>query len=302
METPSFNSLGQMSAPLETYAEMHPTAKPMHLESVPPLPNNLSGEERDVQREVRDAEVAERIENVVKESLGGEQPDAIFAFSGGTIQLKSGRWVSTAFSHLSEHGLATGGRVRVLATAEIAKAIPGVPIVTDSYNQFLDKSEAPTMAKVMEEELVRRGVDAERIKKEEESISTVTQLIEMVKMTVAKGWKNVAVVGNYWHLPRTAVMFKNLETIVNYEDPEEAAAFAETLKTFREMDVNVGGVSSEDILCIAHPYYAQYLSEVDQSAGLQGTIAAEGRGLDALARGTYRVTLKPPTDLAKKPD
>lgn len=228
--------------------------------------------------------------------LDRHTPDVIFLFSGGmtrdngTNRTTENLHRATNYTDLTEHGLVTGGRTRVIATAAIARVIPDIPIVTDSYNRF-DPTE-PTMASVMGQELINRGVDGNRIIHETDSFSTVTQLIEMVNMANEHGWNDIDVIGTAWHFPRVSAMFENLETIVNYEDPAKEAAFKAALATFRERGVRVGFVSSENVMRIISPHYANYLDAAEASAPFQQTLAAETQGLADLQAGKYRIVLK----------
>lgn len=242
--------------------------------------------------ETATADKAARILALVENGLDGA-PDAVFSFSGGIKKddkTKTG-FRTLAYSDLSEHGLVTGSRSRVIATAQIAKVLPGVPIVTNSYNRF-DKTE-PTMASVVENELVNRGVDPENILREERSFSTITQLIEMVRDSNQHEWNKLAVVGNEWHFPRMEAMFNNLETIVNYADPQEDADFKSELAKFRGREVKVNFVASEAVMRIASEHLATYLDAAEQTEGFHKSMAAEAKGLADLQAGRYKVTLQP---------
>lgn len=242
--------------------------------------------------EITPGEKARRIRELVEAGLDGT-PDVIFTFSGGIKQDNKTEigFRTLAYSDLSEHGLVTGSRSRVIAAAEIAKALPDVPIVTNSFNRF-DASE-PTMASVIEKELVNRGVGPERILREERSFSTITQLIEMVRESNEHEWTKVAVVGNEWHFPRMEAMFNNLETVVQYADPDENAKFQEDLKHFRERKTKVSFVASEDIMRATSEHYGAYLDAAEQTEGFGKSMAAEAKGLADLEAGKYRVTLQP---------
>lgn len=232
-----------------------------------------------------------------EEVIGGPDapvPDAVFSFSGGiTYDKAHNRHRTLAYSDLSEHGLVTGSRSRVIATAYIAKAVPGIPIVTNSFNRF-DPDE-PTMASVIAGELTKpvRGVDPSRIVREEKSFSTVTQLIEMINLTNEHNWQRVAVVGNWWHFPRMTRMYENIDTIVRYEDPAQQEAFTKAVAEFRERGVEVRFIPCENILRTADSKYGAYLDAAEATEPFQKTLAAEERGVADLEAGKYRVVLKP---------
>lgn len=217
---------------------------------------------------------------------GHEQPDVFFSFSGGVgPSPRPEAYRSLPYSSVSEHGIATGGRTRVIATAEIAKAFPELPIITNSYNRFDPKE--PTMASIIKQELIQRGVDEGRIEEETNSFSTVTQLTEMIKLSVKEGWKRVAVMTNEYHQPRVQAMLDRLDTII------DDAEFQKTLAAFREQGTEVVLVNAEPVMRITDPHFAAYLERVEQTPQYQHTLATEAQGLKDLEAGRYRVTLTP---------
>lgn len=234
--------------------------------------------EQENSREEKSTAVLEQLTNQTE----GEIPDVIFCFSGGIKPYApTGEYRTLGYSDVSELGLLTASRTRVLASAEIAKAAPDIAIVTNSFNRN-DLTE-PTMAKVNRDELVRLGVDEERIELEEDSFSTISQLTEMIKKAVNNKWRHVAVVSNAYHLPRITEMTNRLPEIV--DDPEFQAKFDE----FKLNDGRVYFVSAESILRVISDHYTHFLEEAEQSPAYLATVAAEAKGLDDLRSGKYLV-------------
>ena len=226
----------------------------------------------------------------------GQEPDVLYSFSGSiglAGENKNVAYRSLSYSSVSEHGVATGSRTRVIATQGIAEAFPDLPIVTNSYNRFDPKE--PTMASVIREELERRGVAASRISEETRSFSTITQLIEMVNDIVNNynsddgqvKWQNVAVMTNEYHQPRMKAMFNNLETII------EDQKFQDTLSQFRKMGINITFICAESVMRLQSPKFVSYLNKVEQSPQFKETLAGEAKGLADLMAGKYKVVLKP---------
>lgn len=226
------------------------------------------------------------IRTVLREEFNGENPDALFVFSGGIRQVPgTDRYRTFGYSALSEHGIATGSRTRVIAAAKIAEAMPELLLVTNSFNRF-DPHE-PTMARVIRDELVRRDVNPGRIELEESSFSTITQLMEMIKMATANSWGKVSILINEYHLPRTREMYERLDSIV--DDDEFQADFQE----FRSRGGQVVFVSAETIMRLASKHYKKYLEAVEKTPAFAATLASEQQGLKDLRAGRYRVLLKP---------
>lgn len=239
------------------------------------------------ERELSQEEKFAKIRDLVTAKFSGQMPDVFFMHTGGIDKNERGPmgYRSTVYSQLSEHGIATGGRTRIIAGAEIAKAVPELKIVTNSFNRF--DPEMPSMATVNKEELVRRGIDPDRISLEENSFSTVTQLVEMVNEAVKNKWLKVVAMTNTYHLPRMSAMYEHLEEIIN------DAQFQETLKKFRQQGVQVEFVCAEDVLRIMGGHFIPYLEAVENMPEFARTKETEAQGLADLKAGKYRVVLKP---------
>jgi hypothetical protein len=235
------------------------------------------------------------IYDLITHDFNGLEPEVIFPLSG-SITKREGRtegreWDTLSGSDISEHGLTTVGKVRTIAGAEIAKLFPGAAVVTNSYNRF--DPEEPTMASIHRDELIRRGVDAERIIMEEESFSTITQYIEMIKLAVEHGWTRLSVVINEYYKPRATALYENLDSIVEYEDPQQAQEFQEVLEAFKRMNGSVSFVVGDDIMRHMNPRWNAYFEELYTSSAYQKNVASEAKGLADLQAGEYRVRLTP---------
>lgn len=226
------------------------------------------------------------IREMVVDKFDQVEPDVLFVFSAGINKGENNEeYRSLSFSDLGEHGLVTGARTRVIAAEQIAKAIPELNIVTNSFDRF--NEDTPTMASVVAQELVNRDIDSSRITQEENSFSTITQIAEMVRQSVDNGWLNIAVVTNRYHLPRTQAIYDSLDGII--EDDE----FQKNLKKFKEIGGNVRFVCAEDVLSKTHYLFDAYMHKVEQTPEFQKTLQAEERGLRDLESGNYKVVLNP---------
>ncbi len=252
------------------------------------LPNTGSTEApENVETELSAEAKTAKIKDLVTAGFGGQVPDVFFANTGGIAESNRGPmgYRSSNYSQLSEHGMVTGGRTRIIAGAEIAKALPEIPIVTNSFNRF--DPEVPSMASVNKEEFVRRGIDSERIILEEGSFSTITQLTEMVKLAVDNGWLKIVAMTNRYHLPRMTEMYARLDQIV------DDAEFQETLAKFKNQGSRVEFVCAEDIMRLMGGHFVTYLEAVEKMPEYAITLEAEAQGLEDLKAGKYRVVLKP---------
>lgn len=233
----------------------------------------------------KDTEKYNQIREFVVADFNGESPDALFPLSGSITQRESGKWTTLNGSDVSEHGLVTVGRARVVAVTEVAHVFPEVPIVTNSFNRF-DPTQ-PTMASVVKDELVQRKIDSNRIILEEDSFSTITQFTEMIKMAVQEKWNKVTVLTNEYNLPRSTLMYENLSSIV------DDAEFQEVFRQFKEKGGIVSIIDADTIMRIMSDHFATYLDQVSQTEPYQETVRREKQGLEDLKKGEYKVTLSP---------
>ncbi|HEY0965728.1 MAG TPA: YdcF family protein [Candidatus Saccharimonadales bacterium] len=225
------------------------------------------------------------IRELVTQDFNGLPPEVIFPLSGSIIQRRDGRWDTLSGSDVSEHGITTVGKVRTIAGAKIAHLFPDLPVVANSYNRF-DPDE-PTMASVHRDELIRKGVNPERIILEEESFSTITQYVEMIKMAVERGWTRVSVIINGYYEPRATALYEHLDSIV------ENAEFQQTLQQFKRMNGEVSFVVGDDIMKLMNKHYEAYFDELERTPAYQKTVTMEKKGLEDLLAGKYRVVLEP---------
>lgn len=261
------------------------------------------------------SEVATRqmeISSMFTHQFDGEAPDVLLPFSGSITDRRPGSrterspnhllrphtkgYRSLAYSDLSEHGMVTGGRTRVIAGAEVAKIFPEIPVVTDSFNRF--DSNEPTMASVITHELGKRGVNPDRIIQQTKSFSTITQLVETVRLAQELDLKRLAIITNDYHLPRVGAMWERLNTI-EIKDPDGSVdtdrtdEFRERVDAFSKAERRVAFVGAESIMRVMHPRYGEYIERVQASDEYQKTVADEARGVRDLQVGTYRLVFTP---------
>lgn len=234
-----------------------------------------------------------QIIDFVEEKFDGEDPDALFIFSAGTRKSPvTGQYRAIAWLQPGELGLHTGARTRVAAGAKIAHLFPKARIVTNSYDRT--DTTKPTMAETIEEELTRHyGIDGARIEREEESFSTITQLVEMAKLLDAHDWKDVAIVVSDYHIPRTTALFERLDQLV--DDP----GIADVLRRIRTAGKKVRFIGAESILEMMGPHYIAYVKASRESAPYKEIAASEKQGLEDLLAGKYRLAHAPAKPVTK---
>lgn len=249
---------------------------------------NFSESEINKQAELEQRQVKFK-EILTRETESGDLPEEIFILSGGITEANPGangekRYESTAYSDEDVHGLAGGGRVAVIAAAEIGKVLPEMKLITTSTVE----KDAPSHAAVMKAELVKRGINPDQVILEEESASIFTELVEMVKLAVKNNWSRIGIIANDFRLPRTRAMFTNMELIINYDDPEFMAAITE----FRKRNIDIAFIPAEEVLENVSGHWRKLFSDFRESEGYVKRIAAEAKGLKDLEEGRYKVYKK----------
>lgn len=215
-----------------------------------------------------------------KESNQKELPEAIFVLSGGIKEDKDGEFKTLSYSEKDVHGFVTGGKARVISAAELAKIFPEIKVVTTSAIE----PDYPSHARVMANELLKREVPEDQIILEEKSIDTLTEFMEMIKISVREKWKRITIITNDYHIPRAKEMFQQIESLVKGEDPEFDAA----LIKFKEANTKINFISAEEILETINPHFKTLIEKVKQTEEYTKRLEAEERGLEDLKSGKYK--------------
>lgn len=218
------------------------------------------------------------------------EPDVMFVLSGNIVpRIVKGQergYKSPSYGGTDIHGLVNGAKARVIACAEASRYFPDAKIVTTSYMK--GKTETmPTDAWVMMTELVKLGVNAERIILEEKSNNGITELKEMVKLMTKYSWKKVAVITSSYHVPRIREIWKRLITFLDINE----ADFDEVVSALAwgiSNRVGVTFVPAERILFLRHHSYESLIARVEETSGYKERVEAEARGLKDILEGRYR--------------
>jgi len=215
-----------------------------------------------------------------KETNRKELPEAVFILSGGIKKTGEGKFKTLSYSDEDVHGFVTGGKARVVGAAELAKVFPEMKMVTTSAIE----PDFPSHARVMADELIKRETPEDQVILEEKSIDTITELMEMIKMSVRENWKKITILTSDYHIPRTKEMFRQLGSLVKDEDPEFDAA----LIKFKEANIEINFVSAEEILETTGHHFKSLIDKVRLTEGYKKRLEAEERGLEDLKSGRYK--------------
>ncbi len=218
------------------------------------------------------------------------EPQAFFILVGAMKynEIKK-RYESGAFSDEDENsklttgvGLATGGKDRVIAAAEIHKAYPGAKIIAMSKTRDAAK---PTYAAVTRDELLQKGVASESIVLEEESVNTITEYKEAAKIWQDKKWDSIAFISSDWHLPRCQELFNHIE---NFADTEaETELLREFADAVRSGALQVQFVGTTSVLSVRSSHYKPLFKALENYPALNARIEQEQKALRQIEEGNY---------------
>lgn len=211
------------------------------------------------------------------------EPDAIVVLSMGIVRREgkeNSSYKSTSYDDTDSHGLLGGGKAAVIAGAEAHKLFPEATLVTNSYTKGVVE---PTHAAVMARELQTYGVPEDLLVLEEESVSTSTELTELIKVADTKGWKKIAIITNDFHRERTEEMYSHLGTLFGADDPEFMTAF----ERFKEAGGSIEFVEAESLLKLRDIRYEPLIDRVHETEAYHKRVEMEQKGLEQLKDGTY---------------
>lgn len=192
--------------------------------------------------------------------------DTLVAVLGADIYKDaSGVW-HTNDLNIRKMGAPVVGSFRVDAAVILAKR---------GYRLFLQGGLAtenfPSIASVIESELLEAGVNAEMIIREERSTTTIEQLKELQDFVQKSDIKNIIILTNGWHLPR-------VEAII------EARPECSTLCSYRPQLQ-----SAEELLLEEDgAMWKEKIEKVAALSEMQAAIKSEQKGVEDLRNGRYR--------------
>lgn len=226
------------------------------------------------------------------EKILGGIPDVLFILSGNIVW-DGRKFRSTTYQDSDQHGM-LGGKARVIVGAELAKYFPETKIVPTTHTN----PALPSEASVMEQELIRLGVPREQILKEEQSFSTHSELVEMVKLASLHKWEHVGIVTSDYHVPRVQEMYEYLEALSSDE------IFQKQLSEFRTT-TKVTFVEAESILPLRSKHYVKLIEDAKKTEEYARRLDSEKGGREDLKKKQYdmssgrtRSTVAPNTDKA----
>lgn len=239
----------------------------------------MQRKEQYFEKEIRsDKEKIEKYKQLLNKSK------AIFILDSDIKEIsQKDHYRSTSYKDLDSHGFLAGGHARVIAAAEIGKYFPEVKLITTSYYQ----PDKPIHAEIYARELEKLSIPKNQIELEKKSTSTLTSLIEMVKLAKNHDWKEMSILTSDFHVPRTQEMYHQLKDLAenfNLADEEFSKAWNYFKK---EGGLKISFIVAEEILLLRDSRYKTIIEEVKKTEAYKKRVESEKKGVKQLKEGTY---------------
>jgi uncharacterized SAM-binding protein YcdF (DUF218 family) len=253
-----------------------------------------------------------------KELLAGTNPEAFFVLGGGNREISDSKgkksYKTSPYKGKFFPEKISGAKARPIAAVELSQFYPSAMIVAMSHRpknlfqlaeQTAQPNEYPAFAQVLSQDLQRAGVDEQRIIKKPQSTSTLSEIMEVVKISAQNDWRNVAVITNDYQIERAQKILdilKDEEKRVELKNQlqflfklgEETDLFEskwndleQALAKFKKDSVNVVFVSAENVLKKRSPHYETLINELTELDGYKNVVEQERLGNEKIAEGTY---------------
>lgn len=217
-------------------------------------------------------------------------PDAFFILAGAMkYDDTKDEYITASFDTYDENSalaigrpLPSGGRDRVLVAFEMHGVFPDAYLVGMSKTR--DESK-PTYASVVQKELLEKGVDEDRILLQDVSVDTITELKEVARLTIKRGWSNIVLIVSKWHVPRAEALLNHVEDFIDEGEKTLLSSFANAIKSGA---LRVQFLDTTAVLSTINDTYKKFFEEtLAHDPGMRARLSVEGDSLRQIAEGTY---------------
>lgn len=225
------------------------------------------------------------------EALCQGEPDALYVLSGISEVInpvtQEKDYKPGSYGDVDWKGNMTGGKARALAAVELSKYFPEATVAVNSNTFNISDPKAPTDADVMAEYIERKGVEHEKIIKQDRSTTTFTELIELVKYIAEHKWEHPVVIAGETQKPRAIEMLKRIATLKDPAGAWKDPAFQDALNKIKEVNPKITIVSSEDILPIRDNRYTELIQKARETETWKKREKLDRQAVEDLVTGKY---------------
>lgn len=199
---------------------------------------------------------------------------AIAIMGGGLKKDKHNKWQTTNFKEGDEYG-ALGDRLRVVAASYLYKEDEEQTVIALGGRGQLKKIvNSPTVAHIIKQELIELKVPAKKIIKQELSDNSYQQLQDLQKIIIARGFTDVIIISNKYHLPRIKAMIEN------------CSVFKKMHATLNDNKLKFK--SAENIIIKYEPESKKQIEKAYQSKEMKDRVLLELKGVEQIKKGIYK--------------
>jgi|GEM_PF-878703 len=194
------------------------------------------------------------------------------AILGGYLRKdKNGRWRTSNLDEKDKFGV-IGDRLRILAAYSLYLKNPGqILLALGGKGQLKKMLGAPTLAKIIKNELLDLGVSGEKIVLEEKSENTWQSLSALKKILIKDGIHRINIISNRYHLPR-------IRAFISSDNEYE--------KMFQTGRVKL--LAAEEILIKDNPRkWRELIRNAYKTDEMKKRIKLEKKGISDLRKGIY---------------
>lgn len=268
--------------------------------------------------------------------------DAIFIPGGNRILVTpEGRYKTSPYS-IETNGMAGGMKARVSAGARLANVYSNCAVIAlsrpPSYirpvsidnKDILSENQNPTYAEVTADELIRKGIDGDRICIYDSPNSTITELMEILRISTTNNFLNPFIVINEYNHARSTYMLDQLldsyaskkiysHIMDELRSSRVAHFFVSEWDTFQEARdrFKTGGgqirfaVAEKILSQVENSRYPLLINKVKGLKTWEKRVESERNGIKDMSSGNYKLgsleeflisTYSIPHDLTIRPD
>ncbi len=211
-------------------------------------------------------------------------PDAVFILGHDVVENEEkGTFKSGSYADVDVLGRIGGAKSRSIAGAQLHATFPEATVVANSFVP----GKPFTHARVTAGDLEKRGVDEDSILLQEDSYSTFTELIELIKLVLEKDWEHVAVLTSDLQMPRAQALLEHIHDLTDPQGESKKPEVQRALAAWRERPARITFVSSEEVLLASDPHFKRVIDAARQLPSWRKTKEMEDRGAAQIRSGEY---------------
>jgi uncharacterized SAM-binding protein YcdF (DUF218 family) len=232
----------------------------------------------------RDLILARRKE--VYEHLCDGRPDALFILGHDVVKNRtSGEFKSGSYGHTDPIGRIGGAKARSIAATELHRHFPRATLVANSWSEYT--GEYVSHARITADELKVRGVSESDIIVQENSYSTFTELLELVRLVVDNGWHHVVAIANEFQIPRAQAMLERIGDLHDPKGESRKPRVRERIEKFLRMSARITFVSAEDVLSKKDARFKKIIDAARQLPDWRATTQRDLKAAQKVRDGEY---------------